>query len=841
MKRIKFLFITLICFFTISLVGCQIVNQGGSEEQPKTYTFSLSESEIVLKEGEEHQLTFKVTEGFNVTFEIENADVLKYENNTISALHEGSTLINFYIDGKLVGKTKVTVSAAPIIQIDYVISTSIDDLLENDKIVLEEGAEIDFSYNVTPEAEALVELTGDSVELGEGKIKAIKEGTSSIKIIVENTEKAFDVEVLKGEAPVISLKEGFENQLKASWNEEIDVLVGLEAIDNFDGDVTNRLNVVTSYKKQDYGISTAVIEVEDSTGHKATFEREVNVVWDYSVTFIGHAGCFYGLMNSEEAFLYAAEVLKYQAIECDLKQTSDGVFVMSHDDTFGDYTIASTPYSTFKDYEITKSRSSGYPQQNGSVVGSPYTTKLCTLERYLEICKENNITAVIELKSSKGITNTDQSRMQALMDVIEQCGMLNQVIFLGSQYNCLIWTREHNYEYIPCQYLVNSCENETYLNRCLEYDLDISINVTGDYSNSDEWLARYFEKGIKVSTYTFTQYVDYDLVQTWINKGVHYVTCDWHLMSNLNLPKENNEVEKYTVKFYDGETLLKETIVKQGRTAASPTDLKKDGYEFAGWDKPINDVQSDLEVYATWTMKEYTITYVANADKVTIVSWESKADFKAEFYGDFFDWIEENYNNISCITKSGNEYTISKNSVTVKFSSVDDIMASDIYDFEKTFSNLIYRPVTRNADDSCDIIPDENYFLNSKKYLEKYREIDAWLMNAINVGYPSYSKTYQPLSSGKIQVFFRMHQWFKGTNIAAFNTLPKKHVVESMGEVTLPTDHLVYTIESEFTLSEPSLEGKTFKGWFKDYDLTEEITSIEKGMSGNLTLYAKWE
>jgi hypothetical protein len=152
--------------------------------------------------------------------------------------------------------------------------------------------------------------------------------------------------------------------------------------------------------------------------------------------------------------------------------------------------------------------------------------------------KEIFVKAVIELKYSSGISSSDQSRMQALMDEVEKHDMLDNIILLGSQYQCLIWTRENGYENIPCQYLVNSCENEAYLNRCIDYNFAISINVTANYSNSDEWLARYKEAGIKISTYTFSQFVDYDEVQEWIDKGVDFVTCDWHQMDKLNLGKE---------------------------------------------------------------------------------------------------------------------------------------------------------------------------------------------------------------------------------------------------------------------------------------------------------------
>lgn len=315
---------------------------------------------------------------------------------------------------------------------------------------------------------------------------------------------------------------------------------------------------------QNYGNQVLQYKVEDSDGNANYYNRNIEVIWNYDVTFIGHAGSYFGLMNSEEAILYAITQLKYQAIEVDLKQTKDGIFVLSHDDVFGNYNIASTNWSDLKDVEVTQTRkaSSAYPVINGDVKGDGiYTTKLCTLEKFLNICKQYNVTAVIELKSSSGITNSNQSRMQALMEVIENAKMLEDVIFLGSQYNCLIWTRNNGYEYIPCQYLVNSCESEEYLQRCIENDLDISINVTGNYSNSEEWIVRYHDAGLKVSTYTYSQYVDYDVVQEWINKEVDFVTCDWHKMENLILPKATNENTKvFNVKFMDTDgTVLKES------------------------------------------------------------------------------------------------------------------------------------------------------------------------------------------------------------------------------------------------------------------------------------------
>jgi glycerophosphoryl diester phosphodiesterase len=266
------------------------------------------------------------------------------------------------------------------------------------------------------------------------------------------------------------------------------------------------------------------------------------VEWGYSVTVIGHAGSYFGVPNSEEAILYAAKVLKYPAIEIDLKQTKDGVFVLSHDETFAGYELGQFTWDELKNVTVTVSRSPGI---SGLDKNNSYTAKLCTLQRYLEICKQYNITAVIELKTSAGISNWTElnspstSRMPALIKEIEKAGMLNNIIFLTSQYECLAWTRRNGYDFIPCQYLVSSCESKTILDICIKYNFDISFNARDGVSNSMTWVKKYKDAGLKVSTYTFEQYATYKDVQEWIDKGADFITTDWHDVSQLNLPKNN--------------------------------------------------------------------------------------------------------------------------------------------------------------------------------------------------------------------------------------------------------------------------------------------------------------
>ena len=648
--------------------------------------------------------------------------------------------------------------------------------------------------------------------------------------------------------PIINIEGGLETKL--NWGKEFNPLKGVTANDNVDGDVTNKIVVEGEVNNKKYGTYKLTYTVSDEAGNTRTIERVVEVIWDYEVMFIGHQGSYYGVPNTEEAFLYAAEVLQYQALETDVKQTKDGVFVCCHDDTFGGYTIANTNWADLKDVVVNSSRTAGYPSQYGEMPGTgKYSSKICTLERYLEICKEYGIYAVVELKGSPGISNSDQSRMPQLMALIEQEGMLNQTIFLASAYNCLIWVKQNGYEYIPCQYLVDSFASETVFNRCVTYGLDVSGCVTygnGQTENTAEWVAKYQDAGIKVSTYTFTQYSDYKDVQKWINIGVDFVTVDWHTMSKLNLPDRSESVY-YDVVFKDVDgTILKETKVKEGRAAAAPSVVAPKGYVFVGWDKEIKNVSSNLEVIAKYELIEYEITYDSNLYIMTEQSWASKEEFVAELYNDLFTWVTENLGNINGLSYNDGTYKLKINSTeygTASFASVADILALDVYIFERTFATLMYKPI--NGTNSETYVPevDNNYFLNSEPYRSKYINMNAYLLKALKTAYSGYNAEYNQASNNRVQIFFRFHQWAKGTNISAFNKYPTKYSIRYMTgvEATMPTTPVKYTIEDDVTLNNP-IASIEFLGWYLDRDCSgEPVTKIAKGSTGNIILYAKWE
>lgn len=499
-----------------------------------------SESSLTLNYKDSYQLEWTVSpqEAIqDVVFEVEEENIVSIDNNgLIYANCPGTTTI----------KILSTDSSGKYFEIPVTVNgPKSTELLVEENVEIELGEQYLLSFEVKPaDAYPIPKFTvsdNTGIEVNNhGVLVGLKQGKYTIDVTTydgADLHKTINVTVGGSDKPIIVIDKNSAQDLVINWNKPFEVTQDVRAFDGKDGELTLNMEIDGDVDTTTYGTYVVKYKVTDSDGNTTELQRNIEVVWNYAVKFVGHAGSFYGAMNSEEAILYAATVLKYQAIEIDLKQTKDGVFVLSHDPTFGNYTLEACTWEELKDVTITAKRSGGLPE------GGTYEAKLCSLERYLEICKQYNITAVIELKTSKGISNwTEQhspqsSRMPDLIKQIEEAGMINNVIFLTSQYECLAWTRRNGYDFIECQYLVSSCESETYLETCKKYDLDISMNVRDNTKNSDEWLKKYKDAGLKIACYTFEQYATYEDIQREIDRGFDYVTTDWHVMSECDLPE----------------------------------------------------------------------------------------------------------------------------------------------------------------------------------------------------------------------------------------------------------------------------------------------------------------
>ncbi|MBQ4571226.1 MAG: InlB B-repeat-containing protein [Bacilli bacterium] len=64
---------------------------------------------------------------------------------------------------------------------------------------------------------------------------------------------------------------------------------------------------------------------------------------------------------------------------------------------------------------------------------------------------------------------------------------------------------------------------------------------------------------------------------------------------------------------------------------------------------------------------------------------------------------------------------------------------------------------------------------------------------------------------------------------------------ELAGGVNAEANPATYTVEDEITLANPTKVGYNFAGWYADAEYTVAADKVNKGTTGDLTVYAKWE
>ena len=152
-------------------------------------------------------------------------------------------------------------------------------------------------------------------------------------------------------------------------------------------------------------------------------------------TFIGHRGSLLGVENTEEAFINGAQHFGYQGLECDVKTTKDGQCICWHDNDLkrvgiDSVLIAETTLDSLQTITLTQTRKD-----------ITYTATICTVDRYLEICKEYKVFPVVELKWATGINNNDMTLFPSLYALIEKHDLVEETVILTSMRKSLEYIR----------------------------------------------------------------------------------------------------------------------------------------------------------------------------------------------------------------------------------------------------------------------------------------------------------------------------------------------------------------------------------------------------------------
>ena len=232
--------------------------------------------------------------------------------------------------------------------------------------------------------------------------------------------------------------------------------------------------------------------------------------------FAGHRGSYRGVEQTEESFMNGINHYGYTGLEIDVKTTSDGEYVCWHDDDLSrvghSASIPNSKFEDLKDLTLTQTRG-----------GVQYTGKLCTVDRFLEICKDNNIFPIIELKWATGINNNDMSRFPGLYKLIEKHGLVEEARILTSMQKSLEYVRT-NYPALQCQFLCYEV-TEARFTWCKQWGINPSVQTGG---LSKAMARKCHDAGMEVACWTVNSESSY--VQHG-NLGCTTMTCDY-LMPN---------------------------------------------------------------------------------------------------------------------------------------------------------------------------------------------------------------------------------------------------------------------------------------------------------------------
>lgn len=152
---------------------------------------------------------------------------------------------------------------------------------------------------------------------------------------------------------------------------------------------------------------------------------------------------------------------------------------------------------------------------------------------------------------------------------------------------------------------------------------DLTINAVYDVDT----FTVTFKDGEKVLE---TQTVEYEAAATAPDtarlsppEGMHFAKWDKDF-SRVTEDMEVSavyELNEYTVIFKNGDTTIKTETVKHGFAATAPNVFDSATEKFVGWDKPFDNVTSDLTVNAEFETKKFTLTFI-NFDGTTVYTAE---------------------------------------------------------------------------------------------------------------------------------------------------------------------------------------------------------------------------
>lgn len=247
---------------------------------------------------------------------------------------------------------------------------------------------------------------------------------------------------------------------------------------------------------------------------------------------IGHRGSMWGVENTRAAFVNGM-LEGFNGLECDIRVTKDNRFIISHDENLKRLTQDSVVVCK-RTYEYLKQ----LPLSQISRDGRYYEGHLCSLDEYLDICKEYKAIPIIEIKWCTTIHSNNSNPdnfcydgIPALMELIKYKGFENKAIILTSMRGVLVEIRK-SYPKAQLQCLTGD-KWEHLVDFCVNNSMD--IDVRRDVVDAENLVKTFHENGLRVNVWCVDNEEQY---KRFSKLGFDYITTNCYMP-----PKEEKEEE----------------------------------------------------------------------------------------------------------------------------------------------------------------------------------------------------------------------------------------------------------------------------------------------------------
>lgn len=223
---------------------------------------------------------------------------------------------------------------------------------------------------------------------------------------------------------------------------------------------------------------------------------------------IAHRGLSYLEKENTMAAFIAAGNKSYYGIECDIHPTTDGKFVIVHDNNLVgvsgiDLNVEECSYNEILKINLI---------DNHSKQKYPFL-KVPTLEEYLECCIKYEKKCIIEFKNL--FKNDDIIKV---LKIVNKYNYIDNCIFISFYLDNLINVRKYNAN-INVQFLLSKYD-EKLIEQCINEKIDIDINYKAIDYKKIEYL---HNNGLKINVWTVD---DPDIAEKLCQYGVDYITTN---------------------------------------------------------------------------------------------------------------------------------------------------------------------------------------------------------------------------------------------------------------------------------------------------------------------------